>query len=221
MTAHPALHPVEALGPEGARTADDLIALGRRFDARGWLLATAGNLSAVVGADPLRLMITATGAHKGAMTREDLVEVDDQGRVLAGQGRPSNEVLLHLAVIRVRGAGAVVHTHSVASTLLSSSPWVGDRIELTGLEMLKALHGVRGPEDRVVLPVLPNEQDIAALAPRAEEALASSPEVHGLLLAGHGLYAWGRDVREAQRHAEALEFVLDVTWRRGAPTPNH
>jgi methylthioribulose-1-phosphate dehydratase len=29
----------------------------------------------------------------------------------------------------------------------------------------------------------------------------------------HGLYTWGRDLNEARRHVEILEFLLEVTGR--------
>ena len=46
--------------------------------------------------------------------------------------------------------------------------------------------------------------------------MAGHPEVHGYLIAGHGLYTWGRSVEEACRHVEAFEFLLacEIELRR-------
>src|SRR5689334_2440858 len=96
-----------------------LVEIGRRFDGRGWVLGTSGNFSAVVHRAPLRLAMTRSGAHKGELTADDIVEIDERGAMIGGQGQPSAEARLHLEVIAARGAGAVLHTHSIWSTLLS------------------------------------------------------------------------------------------------------
>ena len=44
-------------------------------------------------------------------------------------------------------------------------------------------------------------------------ALGQNPGAHALLLRGHGLYSWGCDLDEAQRHVEVLEFLLEVEGR--------
>src|SRR5262249_8405357 len=95
--------------------------LGRQAHLRGWVLGTSGNFSAVLDPQPLRLAITASGADKGCLGRAQVLEIDGDGRVIRGEGRPSAETSVHLAVVRARGAGAVVHTHSPWSTLLSET----------------------------------------------------------------------------------------------------
>ena len=74
--------------------------------------------------------------------------------------------------------------------------------------MLKALAGIATHETRVALPVFANDQDIPALAARLMPMLPDGPGQVGYLLAGHGLYAWGRDPAEARRHVEAIDFLL-------------
>src|SRR6476659_5758714 len=98
--------------------AEELIGIGRRFDARGWVLGTSGNFSAVTSRHPLRLAITRSGAHKGDLTADDILEYGD-GRVLRGEGSASAETALHLEIVAAREAGSVLHTHSIWSTLLS------------------------------------------------------------------------------------------------------
>jgi methylthioribulose-1-phosphate dehydratase len=200
-------------GTEGHDLAGLLAAAGREFYGRGWVLGTSGNFSAVASHDPLRLLITASGADKGALTPSHILEIGGRGEVLRGSGRPSDEALLHLAVVRARGAGAVLHTHSVWSTLLSQAFAREGRLVIEGFEMLKGLAGVRTHEHREQLPVIENSQDIVALARALEEALEAYPEAHGVLLRRHGLYTWGRDLAEARRHVEILEFLLEVVGR--------
>jgi methylthioribulose-1-phosphate dehydratase len=186
---------------------------GRDFYRRGWVLGTSGNFSAVASAEPLRLSITASGADKGALTPRHFLQIDEGGRVTRGSGRPSDEALLHLAVVRARGAGAVLHTHSVWGTLLSDAFAAEGRLVIEGFEMLKGLSGVRTHEHREALPVVENSQDMEALARSFEGALESHADSHGVLLRRHGLYTWGRDIAEAKRHVEVLEFLLEVKGR--------
>lgn len=186
---------------------------GRDFYGRGWVSGTSGNFSAVASTEPLRLSITASGADKGALDARHILQVDAQGRVTRGRGRPSDESLLHLAVVRARGAGAVLHTHSVWATLLSDAFADEGRLHIEGFEMLKGLAGVSTHEHREALPIIENSQDMEALARALEEALALYPDSHGVLLRRHGLYTWGRDLAEAKRHVEVLEFLLEVTGR--------
>jgi methylthioribulose-1-phosphate dehydratase len=132
------------------------------------------------------------------------------GKVVAGEGRPSDETKLHLTIVRERSAQAVLHTHSVWSTTLSALLVNDGGIEIAGYEMLKGLAGVRTHEHREWLPILDNSQDMDGLARKLEELLRHRPDAHGFLLRGHGLYTWGKSVDEARRHVEILEFLLEV-----------
>ncbi len=184
--------------------------------ARGWCDGTGGNFSCVLSRDPLVLLMAPSGVDKGTVAPEALIQVDADAQVVAGAGRASAETLLHVEIVARTGAGAVLHTHSHAATLLSD--WcLGERrdagaLELQGLEMLKGLAGIDSHRRRVTLPVLANDQDLARLSATAGPLLAGAP--HGLLIGGHGLYAWGRDLAEARRHLEILEWLLEQRWRR-------
>ena len=200
------------LPPSFAEAAALLADTGRAFHARGWAPATAGNYSAVLTRDPLALAVSASGIDKAALDGRHFVAVDEDGRVTGGYGRPSDETAVHLAVVRARAVGAVLHTHSVWSTVLSQVAPDG-QVEIRGFELLKALAGVTTHEHVERLPVVENTQDYAVMAASVTAALAAHPGCHGLLLRGHGLYAWGRDVAEARRHVEALEFLFEVVGR--------
>jgi len=185
----------------------------RDFYARGWVYGTSGNFSVVTERSPLRLAITASGVDKGRLDQSHILEVDSAGAVRAGAGAPSAETQLHLAVIDARSSGAVLHTHSVWSTLLSDAHFAAGGLAISGYEMLKGLEGVRTHEHREWLPILENSQDMAALSADVERALAAHPGCHGFLLRRHGLYTWGEDLDQATRHLEVLEFLLEVVGR--------
>ncbi len=196
-----------------AALAQQLVEIARQCYARGWALGTSGNFSAVLSRDPLRLAITTSGVDKGTLNAEQIVEIDATGTVLQGAGQPSAEASLHLAIARARDAGAVLHTHSIWSTILSETASDGG-LAIEGYEMLKGLDGVHTHEHREWLPVLENTQDWAAAIPKIEAVLQAHPQAHGFLIRRHGLYTWGRDLAEAKRQVEILEFLFEVMGRK-------
>jgi len=197
-----------------AQLATQLTEVARQCYARGWALGTSGNFSAVVSRDPLRLAITVSGVDKGLMTENEIVEIDERGAVVSGSGKPSAEASLHLAVARARGAGAVLHTHSIWSTILSDATAADGGVVIEGYEMLKGLDGVRTHDHREWLPIVENTQDWASAVPRVESILKEQPHAHGFLIRKHGLYTWGRDLADAKRQVEILEFLFEVMGRK-------
>jgi methylthioribulose-1-phosphate dehydratase len=201
-----------------SKAVESLAEIGRGFYRRGWVLGTSGNFSAVISRGPLRVAITSTGLDKGALTQAQFLEIDEAANVVRGEGRPSAEALLHLAIVRGLQAGAVLHTHSVWSTVLSGTHARHGGIALEGYEMLKGLAGVQTHKHREWLPILENSQDMVELADRVRSALEETPGMHGFLLQEHGLYTWGEGPAEAKRHVEILEFLMEVLVRSGAAT---
>jgi methylthioribulose-1-phosphate dehydratase len=194
--------------------AQQLADAGRRFDQRGWVLGTSGNFSAVIDDAPLRLAITPSGAWKGRLVPDDFLEIDEHGTVVGGgAGRASAEAPLHVEIVRQRGAGAVLHTHSVWSTVLSDRHAERHGLPIHGYEMLKGLAGIVTHEHREWIPVLENDQNMDRLAGVVRETLEAHPASHAFILRRHGLYTWGRTLDEAVRHVEILEFLLESVGR--------
>jgi methylthioribulose-1-phosphate dehydratase len=205
--------PVE-IGTTWEGIAVRLCEIGREFYSRGWVYGTSGNFSARISTDPLRLAITSSGLDKGALAPVDILEIDFEARVLRGDGHPSAETSLHLVLVQQAGAGAVLHTHSVWSTLLSDRFASEEGFALEGYEMLKGLAGVATHDHREWVPILENSQDYVELSDELSKALAGHPKCHGVLLRKHGLYTWGCDLTEARRHVEILELLFEVEGRR-------
>lgn len=172
--------------------------------------ATAGNFSLTLSHDPIRLLMSPTGADKGSLAPEDLIEIGSNGEKLAGNGNPSAETLLHLTVVEERGAGSVLHTHSRWNTILSRRYLAERGLVISGLEVLKALSGVKTHQHEEFVPILDNSQEMKPLSDELREVLQSNPNCHAFLLAGHGMYTWGKDLSEARRHVEAFEFLFDI-----------
>ncbi len=194
--------------------ANHLAQVGRELCQRGWALGTSGNFSAVVTRSPLTLAITSTGIDKSTLRAEKVVRVDEQGRSLGSPLKASAETGLHLMIANELDANAILHTHSVWSTLLSEMEGARGGVSIEGYEMLKGLRGVATHQHRELLPIFENSQDIQSLSDIVRAHLKRSPYSHGFLLRGHGLYTWGGDLVEAKRHVEILEFLLEVTGRK-------
>jgi len=193
-----------------------LAAEAARFAGLGWMRGTSGNLSVTLERDPLLLAVTGSGLDKGELTASDFVLVDRDGERVEGRGgsghKPSAEAGLHARVARVTGAGAVVHVHALAA-VVAAHHWP-DGVVLRDLEMLKGIgHLAHG--ETVVIPVVQNSQDMVALGDAFEERyLHPTPdvaEVPAVLVANHGIYVWGADLRQARWHAELIEWMLRFT----------
>lgn len=206
--------PVHASTSQFLEIAKGLAATAKSLHARGWMLGTSGNLSAVVHPEPLLIAMTPSGVDKGELSAEQFLLVDEHAQVVFGPGaKPSDETLLHLEIVKQRGAGAVLHTHSVWNTILSDLYADQRGLIIEGYEMLKGLAGVTTHEHREWLPIIENSQDMHELAESISKQLTEHPVAHGFLLNRHGLYSWGKDLREARRHIEILEFLLETLGR--------
>ena len=203
----------QILALDSAAAETFLAQLARECHSRGWALGTSGNFSAVIRREPLVLTITATGLDKGTLVPEQFVRINASGTVVEGSGRPSAETALHLLLAKVQRAGAVLHTHSVWSTIISELYGNTNGLWIEGYEMLRGLNGVKSDTHREWLPMIENDQDMARLAGVVEAELARRSEAHGFLLRRHGLYTWGESPEQAKRHLEILEFLLEIVGR--------
>lgn len=183
----------------------------QQFGARGWCRATSGNFSVRVAGQ--HCLITQSGREKSLLTIDDLMICDLQGSAVNSSNRPSAETPLHTCLYQLDPEiGAVLHTHSVTSTVLSRAS--ANNISISGFEMQKAMAGVSSHEEAVDIPIFENDQDMAALASKVREAWQHGKlKSSGYLIRGHGLYAWGRNLAEAQRHIEGLEFLMECLWQ--------
>jgi L-fuculose-phosphate aldolase len=188
--------------PTETRLRRDLVEVCRRLHDRRLIGAGEGNVSCRLGKD--RLLVTPSGVGKGFLRPADLVVVDRSGKRIRGRGRPSTELLMHLAAYAARpDADAVVHAHP-----------------LTAIAFTVA--GVAPPND--LLPEAVLVLGRIAVAPFAtpgtdEVPRSLSPFWNGhdvILLERHGALALGRDLQQAFDRMETLERVCEVAARARA-----
>jgi methylthioribulose-1-phosphate dehydratase len=195
---------------------DGLCATGALFYQRGWSVGTSSNYSVIIQRDPVELLVTASGKDKGRLTRSDFVRVAADGQPSStGQPKSSAETMLHVVLAELPEVGAVLHTHSVWSTILSDLFHADGGLVIEGYEMLKGLSGVTTHEHREWVEIFENTQDIATLSDEVRRRLHDdNPLQHGFLIRRHGLYTWGRDLAEARRHVEIYEFLFECMAKR-------
>ena len=188
------------------RAAGELVANVRELAAAGWTPATSSNFSRRL--DDAHAAITISGRDKGRLTDDDIMVVDFDGKAVGSDHRPSAETLLHTQLYRrFPEVGCILHTHSRNQTIASRLFAGRGYVRLEGYELLKAFRGNETHETEIVVPVLPNSQDMHTLAAQVDCLLDEKP-LWGYLIDGHGLYAWGGDMAEARRHLDAFEFLL-------------
>ena len=202
-----------------------IIASGQRLDTHGLAPATSGNYSVRL-ADG-RIAVTVSGRHKGRLNRGDVMLVDMDGVALEAK-KPSAETALHTVIYRLYPhINAVLHVHSVPVVALTRHLRGAAEIALRGYEMLKAFPGITTHEITVGIPIFENSQDIPTLAREVaddtgQRLRSGKTQAPTYLIRGHGAYAWGRDLEEAERVIEALEHLLSCeieAIRLGAGVP--
>ncbi|MEW9623155.1 methylthioribulose 1-phosphate dehydratase [Rhodanobacter geophilus] len=190
-----------------AARADAIAAAARELALAGWTPATSSNFSMRV--DSEHAAITISGRDKGKLTRDDIMLVDMQGRAVGTDARPSAETALHTQVYRRwPEAQAVLHTHSRTQSVASRLFAKHGVVRVEGWELQKAITGHTTHEGVLEIPVFPNTQHMPELVAHVDAWLDSGNPLSAYLIDGHGIYTWGRDMAEARRHLEALEFLL-------------
>ena len=191
-----------------------VLALAHHCGAKGWVPATSGNFSVRIDANDCA--ITASGGDKGKVAAEGIIRSGING---PGHPRASAEAPLHYLMYRLSPTiSAVAHTHSMVA-VMASLRFAGEgKVRFEDLELLKAFEGVRTHEICMDIPIFDNDQDMEALSRRVEARLKTDGIGWGFLLAGHGLYAWGRDVNDTLRHLDAFDYLFALVLRlKGVP----
>jgi methylthioribulose-1-phosphate dehydratase len=188
-------------------SADIIVEAARELSVLGWTPATSSNFSMRI--DATHAAITVSGKHKGRLGRNDIMLIDLDGNPVGTDARPSAETALHTQIYRRwPQINAVLHTHSRTQSV-ASRLFAGNRIiRLQGWELQKAITGYHSHESVLEIPVFPNTQHMPELVAQVDAWLDAGKPLHAYLIDGHGIYTWGRDMAETQRHLEALEFLL-------------
>src|SRR5262245_48817886 len=174
----------------------ELADYAQRLHARGWVANHDGNLTARLGDG--RFLATPTATSKAAVRADSLLVVDEAGARVSGRTKPFGEIGLHLTVYRNRpDVNAVVHAHPPTATgfavagVALEQPFIAEAVVSLG----------------VGIPTVP----YAAPGAAACQALAPFTTSHdAVLMANHGVIAWGADVEQAYLRLELVEHLARI-----------
>lgn len=174
-----------------------LVAVCRALYQRQLVAALDGNVSVRQGQ---AILTTPSGVNKGSLQVEDLVLVDSDGRLVAGRGRPTSELLLHLEVYRQRpDARAVIHAH----------PPVATACTIAGVSLAEGIL----PEVVLTLGGIPTAPYATTGTPAMAAAIRDLlPRFDAMLLEQHGALTVGRDLWEAYYKMEKVEQAAWTLW---------
>lgn len=175
-----------------------IIEIGRRLEKKGYIPGASGNIS--VRIEEGIFLITPTGVNKGELLEEDIIKVNQEGKILAGNLQPSSELKMHLGVYRERSdVRVIIHAHPPYSTTFA----------VAGIPLTK--------------PLLPEVVIMIGEVPLVEYATPSTYELpyvlrkylknHNVfLLANHGVLAIGYDLKKVCYLLETTEFYAQVAF---------
>jgi len=207
-------------GGGGNRPEDGIMASERRYQSRelicelcrqfydlGWVSGTGGGISIREGE---RIFMAPSGVQKERLAPADIFELDARGQVTVepdGDFKLSACAPLFMNAFEIRGAGAVIHSHSQAAmlaTLLFDSEF-----RITEVEMIKGIRGT-GYHDELVVPIIENTAHECDLADSMAEAMRAYPKSDAVLVRRHGVYVWGVDWTQAKTQAECYDYLFSV-----------
>lgn len=187
------------------------------INSRGWSPATSTNYSFKNSDNPLKIAISQSGIDKSKFTCNHLMLVDEHGMPTQEfeHLKSSAETLLHTVLYQENNSiEFILHTHSVYGTILSEHFLNDKQIILSGYEVLKGLGNNKTHDISVAVPIFENTQDIYELSENFRTFYRENNSIPGYLISGHGLYTWGKNLEEAKRQLEVLEFLLECEYRK-------
>ncbi|MHB8512873.1 MAG: methylthioribulose 1-phosphate dehydratase [Actinomycetota bacterium] len=203
--------------PQERELRDRLCVMLRLFYAKDWVSGTGGGISGQ--RDDGMLLVAPTGVHKELVEPDDLFAIDPSTcdvvqAPLNSSLQPSECSSIFSAIVRLKGAGSVVHSHALSSVLAGDLSKDGV-LRIRGLEMLK---GIRGASNSDVheISVIENTSRESELTDAIERACKDRrfDRAAAILVKDHGAYIWGSDVMEAKRHAEVYHFLFEAVRER-------
>ena len=177
----------------------------RHYNSKGWSPATSTNYSFKdeIG----QIWVSRSGIDKSKFHADDFITVDLEGKAMGdySAAKPSAETLIHCVIYELFPETKVIlHSHSVYPVVLSSK--VKNAVVFEGYEVQKGFDGETTHDNTITIPVFDNTQDMEAFSLTLKEQ-SNSIQQHSFIMRKHGTYSWGKNLFEAKRHLESLEYL--------------
>ncbi|KAG2447166.1 hypothetical protein HYH02_007912 [Chlamydomonas schloesseri] len=189
--------------------------LCRLFYDQGWVSGTGGGISVKAGNE---IVMAPSGVQKERMQPDDMFVLDAKGDVIhtpavkpppARPPKLSECSPLFMAAYELRGAGAVIHSHSMNAVLATMLDPGASEFVITHVEMIKGIEG-HGFYGKCVVPVIENTARECELTDRLRQAIADYPQANAVLVRRHGVYVWGKDWIQAKTQAECYDYLFEA-----------
>jgi len=195
--------------------AKELIAeLCRNFYSWGWVSGTGGGIS--VKAED-KIVMAPSGVMKERMQPKDMFVLDHDGQILEEPALRKDGTKLKLSecsplfmsAYKMRGAGAVMHSHSMNAILATMIDPTASEFRVTDLEMIKGIigHSFYGG---CIVPIIENTARECELTERLQAAIKLYPDANAVLVRRHGVYVWGPDWVKAKTQAECYDYLFEA-----------
>ncbi|XP_076589668.1 methylthioribulose-1-phosphate dehydratase isoform X1 [Chaetodon auriga] len=190
--------------------------LCRLFYQLGWVTGTGGGISLRRGE---QIYIAPSGVQKERIQPEDMFVCDVEERDIScppawKKLKKSQCTPLFMNAYTMRGAQAVIHTHSKAA-VMATLLYPGKEFRITHQEMIKGIRkGTSGTnyryDDTLVVPIIENTPEEKDLKDRMARAMEEYPDSCAVLVRRHGVYVWGESWEKAKTMCECYDYLFDI-----------
>jgi len=191
----------------------------QNFYQQGWCSGSGGGVSIKVDSDTI--VMAPSGVQKERMQPSDMFLLDQHGNVkqppvvnsaLDKPPKLSECAPLFMSAYELRGAGAVLHSHSLSAMLATVLDPNATEFCITEVEMIKGIEG-HGFYDKCIVPIIENTARECELTDRLREAIKAYPKSNAVLVRRHGVYVWGKTWMQAKTQAECYDYLFDTAVR--------
>jgi methylthioribulose-1-phosphate dehydratase len=182
----------------------------RHYNLKGWSPATATNYSFKDTGGTI--WVSRSGVDKSQFSASDFITVDSDGKATGefSHMKPSAETLIHCVIYELfPETKVIIHSHSIYPILISAV--LGTQISFEGYEIQKGFDGQTTHENYIDIPIFENTQDMQNFKEVMTEE-AKRIQQHAFIIRKHGTYAWGKNLFEAKRHLETLDYLCQCEW---------
>lgn len=190
--------------------------LCRLFYDLGWVTGTGGGVTIKYGTE---IYIAPSGVQKERIKPEDLFVCDVHERDIScpppcKKLKKSQCTPLFMAAYTMRGAGAVIHTHSKAA-VMATLQYPGREFRITHQEMIKGIRKGQTKtnyryDEELVVPIIENTPEEKDLTEDMVKALKDYPDTCAVLVRRHGVYVWGETWEKAKTMCECYDYLFDI-----------
>lgn len=179
----------------------------RLYNSKGWSPATSTNYS--FKDDSNQIWVSRSGVDKSQFNEDDFITIDSFGNPIGDFSavKPSAETLIHCYIYQMFPETKVIlHSHGINPVVLSCVEH--SEVKFEGFEIQKGFAGQVTHQNQVRIPIFDNSQEMIFF----EKELSYNKhllENHCFIIRRHGTYAWGKNLFEAKRHLETLDYLCE------------